>query len=190
MCSNLVLSQVKELLSKVGHMRYLDPNVPELSWEGAVRILSSNNMEVETAFYVLQCDWLKPLYEFIFDENNKNILVNQTEMEEIKNIITNEDVGIEVSPSYFRPHTSTHPLQSRKRLLMAECKFPTEEAANIVFKLLEEVEAFDDVSYPLQYYIEAAKDHGDIDKARSFLIKECEICVTEYPVHEVRGWCT
>ena len=69
---------------------------------------------------------------------------------------------------------------------MAECKFATEEKANIVLQLLEETPPPDKGDdYPLQYFIEAAKDHGDFEKAKRFLIKECDICIVEYPVHEV-----
>ncbi len=104
-----VTPQVKQLLEKVKCMRAIDSTVPELSWEGAVKVLSSNDMEVDTAFYVLQCDWLKPLHDYIFDENNKNVLVNQKEMEEIKKVITNKDVSIEVCPCYCETTPTTPP---------------------------------------------------------------------------------
>ena len=68
---------------------------------------------------------------------------------------------------------------------MAECRFQEEKAANIVLELLSEVEGNGDVDHPLQYYVDAAKDHKDIESARSFFIKECSICYVEYSVHEV-----
>lgn len=76
-------------------------------------------------------------------------------------------------------------MQFHLRLLMAEC-ITSISQAKIVLQLLTEVEGVQDsAKYPLQYYIEAAKDHGDIEKARKFLIKECPLCLLEYPVHEV-----
>ena len=78
-------------------MRKCNENIPELSWDGAVQVLSANNMDVDTAYYVLQCDWLKPLYDYIFDEKNKNVLVNQKEMEEIKKVITDKEQQKDVS---------------------------------------------------------------------------------------------
>lgn len=78
-------------------MRVMNQEVPPLSWEGAVQVLSANSMDVDTAFYVLQCDWLKPLHDYIFDETNKNVVVNQQDMEDIKKIITNKEFGNDVS---------------------------------------------------------------------------------------------
>ena len=75
--------------------------------------------------------------------------------------------------------------QAHLRLLMTECRFENEETANIVLQLLEEVEGNGDAEYPLQYYIDAAKDHKDLESARSFLIKECEICIMAQTIHEV-----
>ncbi len=176
---------MKQLLERVDIMRGRSTHVPGLGWEGAVSVLSANEMDVDTAFYVLQCDWLKPLHDYIFDEKNKNVLVNQKEMEEIKKVITNKDLKIEV-PSVMIDIVFTLSQQSHLRLLMAECKFTTKEA-NIVLQLLDEVEGESTVErreYPLQYYIEAAKDHGD--KAMEFFIRECEICTEKYAVHEVR----
>ena len=65
---------------------------------------------------------------------------------------------------------------------MAECGFDDEETANIVLQLLEEVEGNGYAEYPLQYYIDAAKDHKDLDRARNFLLKECDICIMEKPI--------
>ena len=78
-------------------------------------------------------------------------------------------------------------LKAHLRLLMTECRFDDEEIANIVLQLLEEVEGNGnaDVEYPLQYYVDAAKDHKELDKARNFLIKECNICLVEQTIHEV-----
>lgn len=67
---------------------------------------------------------------------------------------------------------------------MAECRLETHEKAHMVFQLMEEVEA-DGGDYPLGYYVEAAKDYDDIDRARKYLIKPCPICGDQYPVHEV-----
>ena len=76
-------------------------------------------------------------------------------------------------------------MQARLRLLMAECGFDDEETANIVLQLLEEVEGNEDADYSLQYYVDAAKDHKELDKARNFLIQECDMCLEEKIVHEV-----
>jgi len=67
---------------------------------------------------------------------------------------------------------------------MAECRLESHEKAHMVFQLMEEVEA-DGGDYPLGYYVEAAKDYRDIEKARKYLIKPCPICECQYPVHEV-----
>ncbi len=71
---------------------------------------------------------------------------------------------------------------------MAECTFTEGSAANIVLELLEEVEGEGDVNHPLQYYVEAARDHKEIGKARSFFIKECSICAMDQSVHEVSAY--
>ncbi len=92
----LTWSQVKQLLERVDIMRGRSAHVPELGWEGAVSVLSANGMDVDTAFYVLQCDWLKPLHDYIFDEKNTDVLVHQKEMKEIKKVITNTDLTKEV----------------------------------------------------------------------------------------------
>lgn len=67
---------------------------------------------------------------------------------------------------------------------MAECRLESHEKAHMVFQLMEEVEA-DGGDYPLGYFVDAAKDHKDIEKARKYLIKPCPICECQYPVHEV-----
>ena len=69
---------------------------------------------------------------------------------------------------------------------MAEYRLDSHKRAHMVFELMEEVEA-DGQDYPLGYYVEAAKDYDDIEKARQYLIKPCPICVEAYPIHEVRG---
>ena len=85
-------------------MRGRSTHVPGLGWEGAVSVLSANEMDVDTAFYVLQCDWLKPLHDYIFDEKNKDVLVHQKEMVEIKKVITNKDLTKEVGSCNFSFH--------------------------------------------------------------------------------------
>ncbi len=73
---------------------------------------------------------------------------------------------------------------------MAECMFTEGSAAHIVLELLEEVEGTGggEVDHPLQYYVEAARDHKEIGKARGFFIKECSICYLEQSVHEVSAY--
>jgi hypothetical protein len=62
--------------------------VPELSWAGAVNVLSVNGMDVNKASYALQCEWLQPLYESINSEHKK---LKQDEMAEIKAIVSRKD---------------------------------------------------------------------------------------------------
>ena len=62
--------------------------MPELKWEDAVKALSANNMDVDAACYAIQCEWLQPLYESIFSDYKG---VKQTDMEEIKKLITNTE---------------------------------------------------------------------------------------------------
>ena len=71
---------------------------------------------------------------------------------------------------------------------MIECHLESYERAHIAFQLMEEMEEYGE-DYPLSYYIEAAKDYNDIDKARKYLIKPCPICGDQYPVHEVSSTC-
>jgi len=70
-------------------------HLPEckLTWEGAVRALTLNNMDVDTACWVIQCDTLQPLYESIFSEWQQ---VKQKDMEEIKELIKNKDFDQDV----------------------------------------------------------------------------------------------
>ena len=68
-------------------MREVEPSLPELKWDAAVQALSRNGMDVDETCYVLQSEWLQPLYEFIYSEYKK---VAKTDMEEIKSIIRNE----------------------------------------------------------------------------------------------------
>ena len=69
-------------------MRTIQPSIPELAWETAVKVLSVNDMDVDKACYAVQCDWLKPLYESINSEHKK---LKQEEMEEIKTIVSRKD---------------------------------------------------------------------------------------------------
>lgn len=73
------------------------------------------------------------------------------------------------------------PPQARQRLLMAEYKFK-KFRAEIVLGLIE------DHDYPLNYYVDAARDFNDLDSARNFLNKECIICGDILPIHEVRTY--
>ena len=58
----------------------------------------------------------------------------------------------------------------------------------MVLSLIERVEKGNDVDYPLNYYVDAAKDFNDIDAASDFLNKECPICTATYPIHEVSNF--
>ena len=64
---------------------------------------------------------------------------------------------------------------------MAEYKFKEKFRAEMVLSLLQEVEG----DYPLNYYVDAAKDFDDLKAASSFLNKECPICGDTIPIHEV-----
>ena len=68
---------------------------------------------------------------------------------------------------------------------MAEFKFEREERAQMVVELIEKVEV-DEQTYPLNYYVDAAHDFDNVDDALNFLNKECAICLSVYPIHEVR----
>ena len=71
---------------------------------------------------------------------------------------------------------------------MAEYKFNEKFRAEIVMGLLGKVENFEGCpDYPLNYYLEAARDFNDLDSASNFLNKECPICGEEYLIHEVKG---
>ena len=67
---------------------------------------------------------------------------------------------------------------------MAEFRFQEQQKAKMVLELIELVEV-DDQSYPLNYYIDAAKDFKTVDDALVFLSQECPICFLSYPIHEV-----
>ena len=69
---------------------------------------------------------------------------------------------------------------------MAEFKFGTSEQAKIVLGLIENVEV-EGANYPLNYYVDAARDFDNIEAALEFLNKECPTCSGLYPIHEVRG---
>ena len=64
-----------------------------LTWEGAVRALTLNEMDVNAACWVIQCETLQPLYESIFTES---IQVKQKDMEETKKLIKNKEFDQEV----------------------------------------------------------------------------------------------
>ena len=68
-------------------MRKMDNSVPELDWNMAAMALHQNGMDVEETCYVIQSEWLQPLYEYIFSEYTA---IAKTDMEEIKKIIKNE----------------------------------------------------------------------------------------------------
>ena len=42
-----------------------------MSWDSAVKGLSHSNLSVEQAYYTIQCWSLKPLYEFLYESENK-----------------------------------------------------------------------------------------------------------------------
>lgn len=75
--------------------------------------------------------------------------------------------------------------QARHRLLMAEYRFREKSRAEIVLGLMNKVEQPDGPDYPLNYYIEAARDFDNLDAASNFLNKECPICFDLTPIHEV-----
>lgn len=77
-------------------MRAANEDIPALPWEDAVRVLSANYMDVDMAFYSLQCDWLQPLYEYIFDESKTDVMVHAKEMEQIKAVVRKKDLDQEV----------------------------------------------------------------------------------------------
>ena len=68
----------------MNHLKELEPQLPELDWDMAVEALSKNGMDVNATFYILQTDWLQPLYQFIFSEFTG---VAKTDMENIKEMI-------------------------------------------------------------------------------------------------------
>ena len=54
--------------------------------------------------------------------------------------------------------------------------------------LLQQVEeGNEDADYPLNYYLDAAKDFDDLKSASTFLNQECPICIDIYPIHEVHN---
>lgn len=71
---------------------------------------------------------------------------------------------------------------------MAECEFSEQSRAQMVLDLMEEVENAGN-NYPLHYYVDAAHDFTDLQKASEFLFKECPImgmCAGDkIPIHEV-----
>jgi hypothetical protein len=75
--------------------------------------------------------------------------------------------------------------QARHRLLMAEYKFKECFRAETVLGLIKQVEGDQHADYPLNYYVDAARDFGDLVSASNFLTKECNICMEVYPIHEV-----
>lgn len=75
-------------MNKIKSLKQLDPHIPELEWEMAVDALSQNGMDVNETFYMLQTEWLQPLYEFIFSEFTA---VTKTDNENIKKIIKSKD---------------------------------------------------------------------------------------------------
>ena len=81
-------------------MREVDNNI-DLQWEKAVQVLSANYMDVDMAFYSLQCDWLQPLYEYIFDESKTNVTVHAKEMQQIKDVVTRKDLDQQVNSEYL-----------------------------------------------------------------------------------------
>ena len=70
---------------------------------------------------------------------------------------------------------------------MAEYKYKEKFRAEIVLGLLEEVEYDGGPDYPLNYYLDAARDFNDLESAKKFLNQECPICGEMTPIHEVQG---
>lgn len=69
---------------------------------------------------------------------------------------------------------------------MAEYKFKEKFRAQMVLQLIESVEQDKySADYPLNYYVDAAKDFDDLESASAFLNKKCPICGDVYPIHEV-----
>ena len=80
--------QILQLLDKMAALRRRDPTLPALQWNVAADALSRNGMEVNKTFYILQMDWLEPLYDFIFGEFGD---VKMVDMDNIKKMVTNKD---------------------------------------------------------------------------------------------------
>ena len=76
-------------------LKQRDSSLPELDWDTAAEALSRNGMDVSATFYVIQTDWLEPLYDFIFSEFGD---VKMTDMENIKKMITNKNDHDKYSP--------------------------------------------------------------------------------------------
>ncbi len=72
---------------------------------------------------------------------------------------------------------------------MAEYRFQEKFRAETVLGLIEKVEYEGGPDYPLNYYLEAARDFNDLDSASNFLNKECPICDERTPIHEVCSNC-
>ena len=95
--------QILQLLDKMAALRRRDPTLPALQWNVAADALSRNGMEVNKTFYILQMDWLEPLYDFIFGEFGD---VKKIDMENIKKMVTNK--GDLESYSFKVRFVSTH----------------------------------------------------------------------------------
>ena len=69
---------------------------------------------------------------------------------------------------------------------MAEYRLETTDKAKMVLELMKEMEE-DEQGYPLHYYTDAAKTYNTLEDAKKGLLKPCEICMMDYPIHEVRN---
>jgi hypothetical protein len=140
----------------------------ELDWKPAVQALSAFDMNVEKAACSIQCDALKPLYDFIYSEWTE---VAATDMKNIKERLK-KGGGEEAK-------------MANLRMLMGEYKLPTMTKAAMVLDLMYKMEDDEDKDYPLSYYIDAARDYSSMEDAERGLIKQCPICYETRPVHEV-----
>ena len=62
----------------------------ELEWKGAVHALSAFDMDIDKAYWSIQCEVLEPMYEFIFSEWNH---IAATDMQNIKKLLKKEKEG-------------------------------------------------------------------------------------------------
>lgn len=71
------LPQINDLLLKLPHQL-------EVTWDEAAQALSVADLDVNEAFYVVQCRRLQPLYDFIFSEYKQTDLMDRLKDEIIE----------------------------------------------------------------------------------------------------------
>ena len=90
--------QISKLVEKFVQLRAVKPELGELTWEAATKVLSRNDMDVAAACHAVQCEWLYELHDYIFSEYKE---VVQTEYENIKRLVKNEDLDLTVSSNFL-----------------------------------------------------------------------------------------